>query len=145
MRTPKLQVRAFGLARTAGVVRLLPQFQGVQPSRRVRFASMSEASETRSFAPALSLSRVAELVKADDRHGAPHDPIEGLGQRVRMHLVAIGVGEDEARIVDTGRGVGGALSSVGCESSGERLGFGAVGAGGCRLRRSRPITGSSPS
>jgi len=26
-----------------------------------------------------------------------------------MHLVAVGVGEDEARIVDTGRGVGGAL------------------------------------
>jgi len=85
-------------------------------------------------------------VKADDRHGAPpHDPIEGLGQRVRMHLVAVGVGEDEARIVDTGRGVGGALSSVGCESSGERFGFGAVGAGGCQLRRSRPVTGSSPS
>jgi hypothetical protein len=70
---------------------------------------MSETNETRSLAPALSLSRLAEFVKADDRHGAPHDPIEGLGQRVRMHLVAIGVGEDEARIVDTGRGVGGAL------------------------------------
>ncbi|HEY3210359.1 MAG TPA: hypothetical protein VGL18_11315 [Actinomycetota bacterium] len=35
--------------------------------------------------------------------------IEGLGLRVRMHLVAVAVGEDEARIVGTGRGVGGAL------------------------------------